>query len=554
MCMSLLQMSIYGAVLILAVVVIRAVAINRLPKKIFLVLWGLVLLRLLIPFSIPSVFSVYSLIGQNTMVNHLEQTTINDFAPIIQGEPLELTGEISNMPAIHVSPWFVIWFVGMILCAMFFAISYLRCYFEFSTSLPVQNDFVKKWMEEHKRMRSISIRQSDRISAPLTYGIMKPIILMPQTTDWTNTKQLQYIFLHEYVHICHFDTITKLISTFALCVHWFNPLVWIMYVLYNRDIELACDESVVRLFGETSKKDYSLMLIGMEAKKSGLLPFCNNFSKNAIEERITAIMKIKKATTGLIIGSVVLVLVTIVLFVTSTQKEKMVFACGRLFVTTNQDVSEMVLREAEVSEYDSPYIGIIESTVSRAKEPDMELQSNFGSIGSEIVFSGNGIAVNLNGTWIQFAPQDLVNSSQSSITQSNKTVYNNTESGEEIAAFIKNVSDDSISVDIIEYIEDTDTERMKELKLTEEDMLDGYYFFNADEEVTTWKCNEETVYTFIDWGGDFTDGEFPVEYTTTDMEEFQRYIETYDNGEPGMPFFFIIDNGYIKQIIEKPFA
>ena len=292
----------------------------------------------------------------------------------------------------------------------------------------------------------------------------------------------------------------------------------------------------------------------MEAKKSGLLPFCNNFSKNVIEERITAIMKIKKATAGLIIGSVVLVLVMIVLFVTSTQKEKMVFVCGRLFVTTNQDVSEMVLREAEVSEYDSPYIGIIESTVGRAKEPDMELQSNFGSIGSEIVFNGNGIAVNLNGTWIQFAPQDLVNSSQSSITQSNKTVYNNTESGEEIAAFIKNVSDDSISVDIIEYIEDTDTERMKELKLTEEDMLDGYYFFNEEEKVTTWKCNKETVYTFIDWGGDFTDGEFPVEYTTTDMEEFQRYIETYDNGEPGMPFFFIIDNGYIKRIIEKPFA
>ena len=88
--MSLLQMSIYGAVLILAVVVIRAVAINRLPKKIFLVLWGLVLLRLLIPFSIPSVFSVYSLIGQNTAVNHLEQTTISDFVPIIKGDPLSL--------------------------------------------------------------------------------------------------------------------------------------------------------------------------------------------------------------------------------------------------------------------------------------------------------------------------------------------------------------------------------------------------------------------------------------------------------------------------------
>lgn len=106
--MSLVQMSIYGAVLILAVVVIRAAAISRLPKKIFLVLWGLVLLRLLIPFSIPSVFSVCSLIGRNTAVDHLGQTTISDFAPIIQGEPLELTGEISNMPAVHVSLWFVI--------------------------------------------------------------------------------------------------------------------------------------------------------------------------------------------------------------------------------------------------------------------------------------------------------------------------------------------------------------------------------------------------------------------------------------------------------------
>lgn len=130
--MSLLQMSIYGSVLILAVVVIRTAAINRLPKKLFLILWGLALLRLLIPFSIPSVFSVYSLIGQNTAVNHLGQTVISDFAPTIQEEQLELSGETASMPAIPVSLWFVIWLVGMILCAMFFAISYLRCCFEFT--------------------------------------------------------------------------------------------------------------------------------------------------------------------------------------------------------------------------------------------------------------------------------------------------------------------------------------------------------------------------------------------------------------------------------------
>ncbi len=140
--------------------------------------------------------------------------------------------------------------------------------------------------------RPILVRQSDRISAPLTYGIFRPVILMPKKMDWKNEKQLQYVLSHEYVHICRCDTVTKLIATLALCIHWFNPFVWVMYILFNRDIELACDESVIRQFGEKSKSAYSLMLINMEATKSGLLPFCNNFSKNAIEERITAVMKI----------------------------------------------------------------------------------------------------------------------------------------------------------------------------------------------------------------------------------------------------------------------
>lgn len=407
--MSLTEMSISGAVLILAVVV-RAAAINRLPKKTFLALWYIALLRLLVPFSIPSVLSAYSLIGQNAAVDHSVQTAIGNFAPAMQGEPLALTGGIPGVLAIHASLWFAVWGVGMAFCTAFFALSYLRCRLEFSRSLPVQIEYAEKWLEEHALMRRISIRQSGRVFAPLTYGIFKPVILMPQTTNWENTKQLQYVLLHEYVHIRRLDTATKLILTFALCVHWFNPMVWVMYILFNRDIELACDESVVRLLGESSKKDYSLMLISMEAKKSGLLPFCNSFSKNAIEERITAIMKTKKTTVRLATGSLILVLVISILFATSIQKEKMVFACGRLFVTTNQDVSEMVLREAEASEIDSPYIGIIGSTVSRAKEPDMELQSNFGGIGSEIVFNGSGIAVHLNGRWIQFDSQSPVHS------------------------------------------------------------------------------------------------------------------------------------------------
>ncbi len=151
----------------------------------------------------------------------------------------------------------------------------------------------------------------------MTYGVLHPVILMPKQTDWKNINQLRYIFSHEYVHIYRFDTIAKLIAAYALCIHWFNPLVWVMYILFNRDIELACDESVIRQFGDKSKSAYSLMLISMEAKKSGLSPLCNNFSKNAIEERITAIMNTKRTTIITLLSACLIVLVTVSLFATS---------------------------------------------------------------------------------------------------------------------------------------------------------------------------------------------------------------------------------------------
>lgn len=319
--MSLLQMSTSGAILILAVVVIRAIAIHRLPKKTFLVLWGIVLLRLLIPFSIPSMFSVYSIFKQSTIDTILSEERAGGIISAIPQQQVQLDNAIL-LPTDNISPtfvWSAVWGIGMVICAAFFVMSYLRCWMEFQTSLLVQNDFCKRWLKDHSAKPPISIRQSDRISAPLTYGFFRPVILMPKKTDWTDINKLQYILTHEYVHICRRDTITKLITIFALCVHWFNPMVWVMYILINRDIELACDESVVRQFGENSKSAYSLMLINMEAKRSGLLPLCNNFSKNAIEERIIAIMKIKKTTVFSITLACLIVVGTVAVFATSAQ-------------------------------------------------------------------------------------------------------------------------------------------------------------------------------------------------------------------------------------------
>ena len=323
--MNLLQMSFSGAILILAVIVVRAITINKLPKRTFLTLWCIVLLRLLIPFSIPSMLSVYSLVNRTTPVREtVRDVGVTDFIPTAQPGQLFIGGDAAQMQTsqgnqgnMNVSVWVIIWCVGTILCVVLFVISYMYWSFEFKTSMPVANTFIMQWLNEHQLKRTITIRQSVKAETPLTYGILHPVILMPQNTDWENKQQLKYILLHEYVHICRYDIVMKLISAFVLCIHWFNPVVWVMYILFNKDIELACDECVIRKMGVDSKTEYALTLISMEEKKSGLMPICNNFSKNAIEERITAVMKIKKTSFAAIIIAVAVVASITIVFTTS---------------------------------------------------------------------------------------------------------------------------------------------------------------------------------------------------------------------------------------------
>ena len=309
--MRLLQMSFLGTVIILLIVVLRAVLINRLPKKTFLILWWIALIRLLVPFSIKSVTSIYSLLQSiYSDINPVRTAQTTTFLPI-HGNMPEIANGLSEAMVQRtesISILSVIWLAGLLLCFGFFAVSYIKCYREFRFSLPVENDILEAWKEKHPLKRSLSIRQTETIAAPLSYGVIRPVILMPKNTEWKNIYQLRYVLEHEYVHIRRLDMLTKLIMIAAVCIHWFNPLVWVMYILFNRDLELSCDETVVRRFGMDIKSVYATALISMEEKKSGLTPLCNSFSKNAIEERIRAIMKIKKTSKFAVMISAVLVI------------------------------------------------------------------------------------------------------------------------------------------------------------------------------------------------------------------------------------------------------
>lgn len=354
--MNLLQMSFSGGILILVIVLIRTIAGSRLPKRAFLALWAVALLRLMIPFSLPSAFSFYSLVGQNVSsasdvqpsdaVSFPSDAQLSDAVSLPSGAqssdaaslpngtfPSGTAGVSNTKPVLNfiisalkgakignaALPWLIIYLAGLLFCAGFLTLSYLKCLSKFRMSLPVREGYGAAWLKEHPLKRTVSIRQSDMVMAPLTYGLFHPVILMPGSVDWNDKEELQYILMHEYVHIRRFDAVTKLAAAVALCLHWFNPLVFIMCILFNRDIELSCDERVVRTFGEESKANYANTLIHMEEKKSGLVPFYSSFSKNAIEERIKAIMKIKKTSFGAIIFTIILITGVAVLFATSAK-------------------------------------------------------------------------------------------------------------------------------------------------------------------------------------------------------------------------------------------
>ena len=319
--MKLLQMSLAGGVMILVITVIRALAIERLPKKTFLALWAAALARLLAPVSLPSALSIYSLLARRApaAAEWTAVPALPDLPVAAETAAAAAAQQTASAPAAQPPVWTIAWAVGVAVCAVVFAVAYGRCCREFRASFPVENDVIRRWLQSHPLRRTIAIRQSGRISSPLTFGVLRPVILMPKKTDWTDETALRYVLEHEFVHIQRFDVLSKLLLIAAVCVHWFNPLVWVMYVLANRDLELSCDETVLRRFVGDVRAAYARVLIRMEAARGGFAPLCNHFGKNAIEERITAIMKTKRITIVSLGLAALLVAGTVTVFATSAK-------------------------------------------------------------------------------------------------------------------------------------------------------------------------------------------------------------------------------------------
>lgn len=294
--MNVLEMSISAGVLILIIILLRTFTIHKFPKKMFIVLWGLAILRLLIPFTI-SYQTTYLFSPISEQMNSMLSKSKENLPASTDILSAPFIGEGISTPQKNIPFFQIIWIVGVMACSFFFLLAYLREYRKLREGLPFKNnEYLDKWVNEIRLKRGIRILYSDRIRTPITYGIFSPKIVLPQIMDLTDYVSLKYVLEHELIHIKRLDNLWKIVALTALCIHWFNPLVWIMYFLFNRDLELSCDEKVIAIAGVEQKQKYALTLIKLAEKKSGTSFLNTGFGENAIKERVVAIMKYKKAT------------------------------------------------------------------------------------------------------------------------------------------------------------------------------------------------------------------------------------------------------------------
>lgn len=286
---KVLNLSIVSSFLIVAVLILRLI-LAKAPKVVRYILWGMVALRLLIPFSFESSLS---LIPNAQEYDSTSVTSTTYITPL----PAEIE-QTATTSADILSILSIVWIVGVAVMLLYMLISFIRVYKMVAVSVKIRDN----------------IYMCDHLSSPFVLGIIKPSIYLNSSMKDSDSK---YIIAHEQAHIRHLDHVFKPLGFILLSIYWFNPLCYLAYYLFVKDIELFCDESVIRTLDSNGKKEYSTVLLecGISSRAITHCPLA--FSENHIKHRIKSILKYKKPTVYIVIASVVLCVVVLVLFMTN---------------------------------------------------------------------------------------------------------------------------------------------------------------------------------------------------------------------------------------------
>ena len=309
--LKLLNLSISASWLVLAVLVLRLIS-KRSPKWVNVLLWGIVALRLVLPFSIESALSLIpsaETVSPAAVQFDPAPTITSGVSVIDNAVNPSLSEHFAAVPTASVNPLYVwaylagwVWLIGLGAMLLYALVSYLRLRRRVSVSLPIQDH----------------IYLCDAISSPFILGVVKPHIYLPSGLD---EVQRQNVLAHEQAHLARRDHWWKPLGFALLAVYWFNPVLWLAYTLLCRDIELACDERVIRTMDESAVKTYSTVLLACSMPRKAAITCPLAFGEVGVKERVRNALHYKKPAFWVVAASVAVCVVVAVCFLTNPRTD-----------------------------------------------------------------------------------------------------------------------------------------------------------------------------------------------------------------------------------------
>jgi len=304
--LKLFNMSLTAGWLIGAVILLRAL-FKKAPKWIFCLLWGLAALRLILPVSFESRVSLVpsaEVIPQSSILSTAPAVdtgipAVDEIVnPVISETLAPNPGDSVNPLQVLLALGSAVWVIGICMMLLYSLISWLR---------------LQKRVRLRLRLRE-NIYFCDRIDTPFILGILKPKIYIP---SFLPQEQLPLIIAHEQAHLQRLDHLWKPLGFVLLAVYWFNPLVWVAYILFCRDMEQACDEKAVREMDEASRKDYSKALLACSVTQKAPLACPLAFGEVGVKSRVKAVLRYKKPALWILSAAVLTAAIAAVCFLTN---------------------------------------------------------------------------------------------------------------------------------------------------------------------------------------------------------------------------------------------
>lgn len=303
--LKIVNRSISASWLVLAVLLLRLL-LKKAPKWANVLLWGIVAVRLICPVSIESAFSLIpsaETISPGIMLDHYPQ--VNTGVPELSDaiNPI-FTESFAPSPAASANPLqilipmlSVLWVAGVALLLLYTALSYWCLRRKVSTAVLLEGNLF----------------QSEYVTSPFVLGILRPRIYLPYTLS---PEQLRHVVAHERAHIRRRDHWWKPLGFLLLTLHWFNPLVWVAYVLLCRDIELACDEKVIKTLSSGDRADYTQALVSCSISRRRIAACPLAFGEVGVKARVKSVLHYKKPTFWIILAAAILCAAAAVCFLT----------------------------------------------------------------------------------------------------------------------------------------------------------------------------------------------------------------------------------------------